>query len=137
MGILPNEHENEAQKMRRLAERRYSKIDQLREQLAAVTKERDVADEGRNYANELLSKQAEQLAARQAREEKLREALEYSLSKIEGGWSCDATDKIEEALAMPRDDSALRAAIAEELERMARDSSDNYRLTKRAKELRG
>jgi hypothetical protein len=59
-----------------------------------------------------------ELAAAQAREQQMREALRL-LWNSEGAPDCDDLAAIDDALALPSDDSALRARLAQERERVA------------------
>lgn len=71
---------------------------------------------------DIVRRGMEQLAASQAREQKLRGLLgEYleQASEYDGRTSQALEDEISEALALPTDDTALQARLKEERERCA------------------
>lgn len=100
-------------------------IDALKEQLAAMTQERDIAKHNEQCTHNANKLMESQLFAAQAREQQLREALEeIRRHGIEAPhpWAKEiATD----ALALPQDDSALRewgAKLLAEIEALRKDA---------------
>ncbi len=88
----------------------------LHDTIAALVKERDeLKQDAQLWAEFGDEVGAEQLAALQAREAKLREALEHYVEYGGDGPLAKARD----ALSQPHDDTALRQAIAKELRDMA------------------
>lgn len=104
----------------------------LREQVAALGKQGDRFAE-RLYEVEKPGGLKEQLTASQAREAKLREALEEA-NALNINWSSEAEPEVlayyseyrkviamgKEALAIPTDDAALKERLKEERERCAK-----------------
>lgn len=87
-------------------------IESLRQQLAE--KDAEIARLKASWQSVAIEDMAKQLAASQAREVRLREAMEDMLSEwiyISVGWD-RVQNKTQEALAMPQDTSALEAMIA-------------------------
>lgn len=69
-------------------------------------------------------KDIKELAASQAREEKLRSALEdydKQVSEYDGRTSKELGDRIKSLLALPTDDTALQARLKEERERCKKE----------------
>ena len=122
-------------------------VESLRKQVAALTKERDDAIGVKKVAFHHYQETKNQLVASQAREKKLREALELAMQVCDAvpnrlqnhedahvaaigqlvnngnmpdGSSCfDYYRHISNALALPTDDTALKQRLAEEREKCA------------------
>ena len=75
-----------------------------------------------SFANKRIAELEQQLAASQAREKVLRDAIEFFIDTA----ICQADINVAtEALAQPTDDTALKAALAAERERCAKVCEDN------------
>lgn len=88
------------------------RIKELESQLAAMTKKADGFFDALQLAAKIN-------AEGQAREQQLREALEYYASFDYSDDSCPVAEDAQQALAIPQDDTALREWGANLLEEMA------------------
>lgn len=89
-------------------------ITKLERQVAALTKERDEAYAQQSKMCHLTADQTRQLAASQAREQQLIELF------VKHGHRVGNLKVIRDAVAAPRDDTALQARLKEEREKCAK-----------------
>ena len=94
-------------------------VEEFEAQIAALTKERDDWKIGAQHRDRCFHSAMDDLAASQAREAKLREAVDWMCAN---GCNCRIG---QDALALPQDDTALRERLAEERERCAQVLADH------------
>jgi hypothetical protein len=93
--------------------------DELQEQLAAMTQERDECFRRNAVLGNENKVIEEQLAAAQADNARLREALAYVLRVEDDALETKTFNRIKESLALPTDHAALDARLKAERERCA------------------